>query len=265
MRRGGVRGAEPQLDRTINKFNNYPPYGPSDGITKAIANQPPLPGSQVQRGQLEYVLNQAAEFDTRLTQLERNLGLNGNTMPDIADKTPFPVFTTLERIEQTIGLVGDATQGNLEAASTHIKSLIADAEQLKVTQQDSSRTSETPKSPTHNSEQEAKVNALYGTLPSIEKLSPVVPLVLERLRTLRLVHTSAWQADEVLTELEKRQSQQEEEIKKWGNALEELDGDVMECEKALQSNMKVVRDWVKKIEEKVESLPGSGTTAVPEE
>jgi nuclear migration protein JNM1 len=265
MRRGGVRGAESQLDRTIDKFNNYPPYPQSDRITKAITNQPPLPGSQVQRSQLEYVLNQAAEFDTRLTQLEKNLGLNGNTMPDIADKAPFPVFTTLERIEQTIGLVGDATQGNLEVASTHIKNLMADAEHLKSTQQDSSRTSETPKSPTYNPEQEAKVNALYGTLPSIEKLSPVLPLVLERLRTLRLVHTSAWQADEVLRELESRQSQQEEEIKKWEKALKDLDGDVKECEKALQGNMKVVGDWVKKIEEKVESLPGSGMTDVPDE
>ncbi|KAF2682682.1 hypothetical protein K458DRAFT_405446 [Lentithecium fluviatile CBS 122367] len=265
-RRGGVRGAEPQLDRTMEKFKSYPPYGPSRRITKAIANQPPLPGSQVQRSQLEYVLNQAAEFDKRLTQLEDNLGLNGNTMPDLGDKAPFPVFTTLERIEQTIGLVGDATQGNLEAASAQIKKLIGEADSLKQIQQSSSRSSsENPISPVSNPEQESKVNALYGTLPSIEKLSPVLPLVLERLRTLRLVHTSAWQADEVLTELENRQSQQEDEIKKWEKALVELDGDVKECEKALQGNMKVVGDWVKKIEEKVESLPGLGGTAVPEE
>ena len=264
-RRGGVRGAEPQLDRTIEKFNNYAPFGPSPRITKAIANQPPLPGSQVQRGQLEYVLNQAAEFDTRLTQLEKNLGLNGNTMPELGDKAPFPVFTTLERIEQTIGLVGDATQGNLEAASTQIKKLITDAEQLKQIQQDIPHASEDPKSPTENPEQEAKVNALYGTLPSIEKLTPMLPLVLERLRTLRLVHTSAWQADEVLTELENRQSQQEVEIKKWGKALEELDVDVKKCENALQGNMKVVGEWVKKIEKQVESLPGAAGTDVPEE
>jgi nuclear migration protein JNM1 len=264
-RRGGVRGAEPQLDRTIDKFNNYAPFGPSPRLTKAIANQPPLPGSQVQRGQLEHVLKQAADFDSRLTQLENSLGLNGNTMPDLGDKAPFPVFTTLERIEQTIGLVGDATQGNLEAASTNIKKLIADAEQLKQKQQDASRDPENPSSLTENPEQEAKVNALYGTLPSIEKLTPMLPLVLERLRTLRLVHTSAWQADEVLTELENRQSQQETEIQKWDKALQDLEVDVKKCEKAQTSNMKVVGDWVKRIEEQVAKLPGVAATEVPEE
>jgi nuclear migration protein JNM1 len=264
-RRGGVRGAEPQLDRTIDKFNNYAPFGPSPRLTKAIANQPPLPGSQVQRGQLEHVLKQAADFDSRLTQLENSMGLNGNTMPDLGDKAPFPVFTTLERIEQTIGLVGDATQGNLEAASTNIKKLIADAEQLKQKQQDASRDPENPSSPPQNPEQEAKVNALYGTLPSIEKLTPMLPLVLERLRTLRLVHTSAWQADEVLTELENRQSLQEAEIKKWDKALQDLEVDVKKCEKAQTSNMKVVGDWVKRIEEQVAKLPSGAVTDVPEE
>ncbi len=253
MRRGGVRGAEPQLDRQIDKFNRYPPFKPSTRITKAIANQPPLPGSQIQRSQLDYVLDQAAEFDMRLTRMEKTLGLNGNTMPELGDKAPFPVFTTLERMEQTVGLMGDALNGNLEAASSLIRKMLAEAEQLKELRQDAPRAGEN--GPFSNPEQEAKVNALYGTLPSIEKLSPILPLVLDRLRTLRLVHTSAWQADEVLTELENRQSKQEAEIKKWETALTELDGDVKECEKALHGNMKVVGDWVKQVEEKVEKLP----------
>lgn len=257
MRRGGVRGAEPQLDRTIDKFNKYPDFTPSARITKAIKNQPPLPGSQIQRSQLEYVLNQAADFDARLTQLEKGLGLNGNTMPDLADKAPFPVFTTLERIEQTLGLVGDASQGTLDAASQQLRKMLADAEQLKELRQEASRTGDAAKA-APSPDQEAKVNALYGTLPSIDKLAPVLPIVLERLRTLRLVHTAAWQADEVLTELENRQSQQEAEIRKWEKALRELQADVEKCEKAMHGNVKVVGDWVKKIEERVAKLPGAG-------
>ncbi|KAF2442469.1 hypothetical protein P171DRAFT_417667 [Karstenula rhodostoma CBS 690.94] len=251
MRRGGVRGAEPQLDRTIDKFNNYAPFESSSRITKAIANQPPLPGSQVQRGQLEFVLDQAKQFDERLSKLETSLGLDGNTMPDLGDKAPFPVFTTLDRIEQMVGLVGDASQGNLEAASAQIKNMIADAELLKELRVEASRDGESP-----NPEQEAKINALYGTLPSIDKLSPVLPMMLERLRTLRLVHTSAWAADDVLTELENRQSQQEAEIKKWEQSIQEVEADVKKCEAAMQSNMHTVGDWVKKIEERVAKLPG---------
>ncbi|KAF2253173.1 hypothetical protein BU26DRAFT_515549 [Trematosphaeria pertusa] len=255
MRRGGVRGAEAQLDRQIDKFNNYPPFGPSPRITKAIANQPPLPGTQIQRSQLDYVLNQAADFDARLTQLEKNLGLTGNTMPDLGDKAPFPVYTTLHRIEQTVGACHDAKEGNLESASQQIKRMIADAEHLKELRSEASRAASEGKA-TSNPEQEAKVNALYGTLPSIDKLSPVLPLVLERLRTLRLVHTSAWQADEVLTELERRQSKQEDEIQKWGKSLEVVEEDIKKCEEALKNNMKVVGDWVKRIEERIEKLPG---------
>ena len=251
MRRGGVRGAEPQLDRTIEKFNNYAPFEPSSGITKAIANQPHLPGSQVQRGQLEYVLDQAKQFDERLSTLESSLGLNGNTMPDIGDNAPFPIFTTLERIEQTVGLIGDASQGTLEAADAQIQKMIADAEHLKELRDEASQDEEFT-----NPEQEAKINALYGTLPSIDKLSPVLPMMLERLRTLRLVHTSAWAADEVLTELETRQSQQKAEIKKWDQSMQELEEDVKKCEGAMHNNMYTVGDWIKKIEERVAKLPG---------
>lgn len=256
MRRGGVRGAEPQLDRTIDKFNAYKPFGPSKSIARAIEKQPPLPGSQVQRGQLEYVLEQAKEFDERLAKLEASLGLNGNTMPDIGENAPFPVFTTLERIEQTVGLVADASQGSLEAAGAQIKKMIADAEQLRDYRSEASQDGESP-----NPEQEAKINALYGTLPSIDKLSPILPMMLERLRTLRLVHTSAWAADDVLTELEKRQGQQEEEIKKWEQSLQEVEEDVKKCEAALQTNMHTVGDWVRKIEERVAKLPGGEATS----
>lgn len=251
MRRGGVRGAGPQLDRTIDKFNSYTPFGPSERLSKAIANQPPLPGSQIQRSQLEFVLDQARRFDERLTKLESNLGLNGNTMPDIGDKAPFPVFTTLERIEQTVGLVGDASQGSLEEAGARIKEMIADAERLKELRAEASRDGESS-----NPEQEAKINALYGTLPSLDKLSPILPMALERLRTLRLVHTGAWAAEDVLTELENRQSQQEAEIKQWTTSVQGVEEDLKACEVAMQNNMHIVGDWVKNIEQRVAKLPG---------
>lgn len=263
-RRGGVRGAEPILDRTITRFNNYPPFDPSKRITKAIENQPPLPGTQIQKSQLDFVLNQAADFDARMTKLENALGLNGNTMPDIGQRPPFPVFTTLHKLEQITGTLADASTSNLETVSQTVKKLIADAEELKQTNAEALRLAEasgTSGSKSSeiksrlDSEQEAKVNALHGTLPSIDKLSPMLPIVLERLRTLRLVHTAAWQSDEILTELESRQSQQEDEIKKWEESLEKTESDVKECEKAMHTNMKVVGDWVKKLEERMEKLP----------
>ncbi|EUC34272.1 hypothetical protein COCCADRAFT_25563 [Bipolaris zeicola 26-R-13] len=254
--KGGARGAQAILDRTVQKFDSYKPFDPSPKLTKAIANQPPLPGTQVQRSQLEFVLNQAAEFDRRITQLEGSLGLNGNTMPELNDHTPFPVSATLTRLEQTMGLIGDAASNNLDTVTQNVKKLTAEAEHLKEVREEAAEAgagSNDNSSGTY-SDQEAKINALYGTLPSIDKLSPILPLVLERLRTLRLVHTSAWQADEVLTELERRQSAQELEIKKWEQQLEILEKDIKRAETAMVNNIKTVGDDVKMLEGKMAKL-----------
>ncbi|CAO2656926.1 Nn.00g057290.m01.CDS01 [Neocucurbitaria sp. VM-36] len=254
--KGGARGAEAILDRTVKKFDNYKPFEPSPKISKAIANQPPLPGTQIQRSQLDFVLNQAADFDKRITQLENSLGLNGNTMPELSDTAPFPVFTTLTNLEQTLGLIGDASLNNMDAAIQQIKKLTADAEHLKEVRTEASRAGSSNgenKAATYP-DQEAKISALYGTLPSIDKLSPILPLVLERLRTLRLVHTSAWQADEVLSELERRQSKQESEIKRWERQLEIVERDMKKSETAMLNNMKIVGDDVKMLEERMGKL-----------
>jgi nuclear migration protein JNM1 len=253
-RRGGITGAEPLLKSTIDKFNGYPPFTPSPRITKAIEKQPPLPGSQIQKSQLDYVLNQASDFDARLQGLEKALGLDGNTMPDLADKAPFPVFSTLEKLEQTVATIADGSSGNLDAAAQQVRKLISEAEHLKEARSENGAHADPTSKSIYTPDQEAKINALYGTLPAIDKLSPMLPLVLEHLRTLRLVHTSAWQADEVLTELEHRQSKQEDEIKKWEKSLEVVENDIKVCEQSLQMNMKTVGDWVKGLEERVEKL-----------
>jgi nuclear migration protein JNM1 len=258
MRRGGARGPEAQLDRTVKKFKDYKPFDPSPKLSQAIAKQPPLPGTQIQRNQLEYVLNQAAEFDKRITQLEDSLGLNGNTMPELSDGSSFPVFSTIQRLEQTLGVIGDASTNNLDTAIQQIKKLTADAEQLKETRLEAARAGSVSgagdsKAITYP-DQEAKINALYGTLPSIDKLSPILPLVLERLRTLRLVHTSAWQADEVLSELQSRQAKQEEEIEKWERQLVIVEKDMAKCTNAMHNNIKVVGEDVKRIDLRIEKL-----------
>ncbi|CAG5173494.1 uncharacterized protein ALTATR162_LOCUS7636 [Alternaria atra] len=258
--KGGARGAQAILDRTVQRFESYKPFEPSPKISSAIANKPPLPGTQVQKSQLEFVLNQAAEFDKRITQMENNLGLNGNTMPDLSDHTPFPVATTLTRLEQTLSLIGDASTNNLDAVTQNVKRLTAEAEHLKEVRQEAAQagsTSSDTKAATYP-DQEAKINALYGTLPSVDKISPILPIVLERLRTLRLVHTSAWQADQVLTELESRQSTQEQEIKKWERQIEVLEKNMKKAETAMVNNVKTVGNDVKMLEEKMAKLLAGG-------
>jgi nuclear migration protein JNM1 len=262
-RRGGVRGAEALLQRSMHKFENYPDFDPSSLLSKAIERQPPIPGSHIQRSQLDYVLDSAAEIDTRLTTLEDALGLNGSTMPDISNKSTLPVFATLEKMEQTVDTLANASSGSLDSATQHVRKLIQDAEQLKELRQEALRQELTHGKPATTStipdpeetERQSKINALYGTLPTINKLSPMLPIILDRIRTLRLVHTTAFQADEILTELEKRQAKQEDEIEKWRISLDNVLTDVKNDETNLAHNMKVVGDWVKNLEERIEKLP----------
>jgi len=259
LRRGGARGAEAQLDRTVQKFKDYKPFEPSAKLSMAITNKPPLPGTQIQRNQLEYVLNQAADFDKRITQLEDSLGLNGNTMPELSDRSSFPVFSTIQHLEQTVGVISDAASASsLDSAIQQIKKLTADAEQLKETRLEAARAgSGAPSNDTKTAtypDEEAKINALYGTLPSIDKIAPILPLVLERLRTLRLVHTSAWQADQTLLDLQTLQAKQEEEIKKWEKQLVIVERDMARSTEAMHKNMKVVGEDVKRIGGRVEKL-----------
>ncbi|KAF3001552.1 hypothetical protein E8E13_009725 [Curvularia kusanoi] len=251
-RRGG--GTEPLLDRTIQKFNGYEPFAQSKTIATAIANQPPLPGTQIQTSQLERVLAQAADFDARIAQMELSLGLSGAALPEMGEDSTHPVLSTLDRLDQTLVAIGSAAGNNLADASQHVKSLIADAEALKQARLEAEDSGDAAPP----SEQESKINALYGTLPSIEKLAPALPLVLERLRSLRLVHTSAAAADEVLSELEARQSKQEEEIKNWEKQLDMVEADVKKHEEVLKGNVKVVGDDVKMIEEKIAKLMAEG-------
>ncbi|KAI8940201.1 hypothetical protein NX059_003907 [Plenodomus lindquistii] len=260
--KGGARGPEAVLDRTVQKFDGYQPFDPSGHIGSAIANQPPLPGTQIQKGQLDLVLNKAAEFDQRITQLENGLGLSGNTMPEMSEGSTFPVFTTLTRLEQTVALIGDASSNNMEAASQQVKKLTAEAEHLKEIRDDAAQTGSNSGDgiAVAYPDQEAKINALYGTLPSIDKLSPALPLVLERLRTLRHVHTTAWQADQLLAELDRRQTLQEGEIKKWEQKLLVMEQDIKKSEKAMVDNIKVVGNDVKMLEERMAKLLSDGPT-----
>jgi nuclear migration protein JNM1 len=144
----------------------------------------------------------------------------------------------------------------MDAVTQNVKKLTAEAEHLKEVRQEAAQAGSTSgdnKAPIYP-DQDAKINALYGTLPSVDKLSPILPLVLERLRTLRLVHTSAWQADTVLTELESRQSTQEQEIKKWERQLEVLEKKMKTAETAMVNNVKTVGNDVKMLEEKMAKL-----------
>ena len=99
-----------------------------------------------------------------------------------------------------------------------------------------------------------KINALYTTLSTIEGFAPTVPLLLERLRSLNVVHANAASAGEMLAELERRQAGLGDEVDEWREGLRKVEESVGENERASVGNAKVLEGWVRELEGRVESL-----------
>ncbi|KIW65680.1 hypothetical protein PV04_07916 [Phialophora macrospora] len=103
-------------------------------------------------------------------------------------------------------------------------------------------------------EQASKITALYHLLPSIQELQPLLPVVLERLRTLNVLHNGAAQAKGLIDELETRQREMKDEVAKWRDAVEHVEKGIKEAEDVMKSNVDVIGGRVRDVEERVGRL-----------
>ncbi|EKG22062.1 Dynamitin subunit 2 [Macrophomina phaseolina MS6] len=208
-------------------------------------------------------------------------------MPDIAANPPKSILHSLDSLERQLQTITEVSTSSLDAATRRVQKLTQEAERLEELRKAARASQDSATSPTSASsrqrsgtvsataaadaaaaaaatpasemmgayiedpERVAKINALYGTLTTIESLSPTLPLVLERLRTLRLIHTSAGTASATLDELEKRQGEQAEEIRQWRDALTKVEENLKDGEGTLQGNIKMVGDWVRDLEARI--------------
>ncbi|KAL2432172.1 hypothetical protein ABEF95_002020 [Exophiala dermatitidis] len=108
-------------------------------------------------------------------------------------------------------------------------------------------------------EQSAKITALYQLLPSIQNLQPLLPVVLERLRTLSVIHAGAADAKNNLDAVEKRQAEMRDEIRQWRDAVEGVEKGMADLEDAMKGNVQLVGDMVSSLERRVESLQHSSS------
>jgi nuclear migration protein JNM1 len=104
------------------------------------------------------------------------------------------------------------------------------------------------------SEQDAKINALYGILPTIESLTPMLPPLLDRLRSLKAIHGDAATASETLDRIEREQADMASELKQWRTGLEKMEEAMENGDETVKGNMKVMEGWVKDLEGRMEKL-----------
>ena len=197
-------------------------------------------------------LSKITTFDTRLTHLETLLGISTLPLPVQSFPHPKPLLPTLTNLDRQITTLTTTSPTALDAMTNHIHTLLTTAEHLASAQPTTSPSS--PTTTTTDPDQDAKINALYGTLPTIESLAPLLPSVLDRLRSLRLIHADAAGASQSLAAVEKRQAEMGKEIRSWREGLRKVVEVVEGGEERMKGNARVVEKWVKELEGRVRAL-----------
>lgn len=217
--------------------------------------------------QQNHALAKAADFDGRLTFLEKALGITTTAIPALDSKgVPMAVLPTLDRLHRQLTVLTEASPTSLDNISRKVRLLTQEAERLDEARKSAKMAQEELRTSTGDnaavivdgeeidSEQVAKINALYGTLSTIENLTPMLPALLDRLRSLRTIHADAATARENLDRAIKRQEDMANDIKKWKEGLEKVEQSMKQGERTMGGNMKVIEGWIKDLEERMKNL-----------
>ena len=251
-------------------------------------------------------LARAADFDLRLTCLERLLGSTSSYLSSLDKQLPAnAIIPTLDDLARQISVLTSTNQLFVETLNRRVKALTEQAEKLADAKRNTAKASmlETaavttiappiaaasvgavgrratvstalsgpgpggdadpitssgtsmghtyPSTASLDTDRESKINALYGVLPTIQQLGPLLPSVLDRLRSLRAIHADAGRAAEGLEGVEKRQEEMSMEIVKWREALEKVEGVMKNTEGVFMGNVGKVEEWVKDLEMRME-------------
>jgi nuclear migration protein JNM1 len=207
-----------------------------------------------------HALAKTADFDRRLLMIEKGLGINASSIPEAgSDGLARAILPTLDSLEKQISTLSQATTVNLDAISRRVRNLATEQQKLNETKEKTKTLREelgksAPAPAGDDSEQDAKVNALYGILPTIESLTPVLPPLLDRLRSLRAIHADAATASETLARIEREQTEMTAELKQWRTGLETMESTMAKGDDTVKGNMQVMEGWIKDLEERMDQL-----------
>lgn len=207
-----------------------------------------------------HALARAADFDRRLVMLEKGLGIGSSSAPEAGENNlPRAVLPTLDSLEKQISTLAQASTSNLDAISRRVRTLASEQDKLNDSRERAKALREElgkqgVATPTEESDQEAKINALYCILPTIESLTPMLPPLLDRLRSLRAIHADAATASQTLDRLEQQQAEMTSEMKQWKDGLEKIEGAIKDGDASVKGNMTVMEGWVKDLEARMAKL-----------
>lgn len=212
-----------------------------------------------------HALAKAADFDHRLLSLEKALGVGSAAMPELdSNGLPRAIIPLLETLYKQISTLSGASTSSLDTISRRVRTLTQEAETLEKSRRNAKAAQEalasTGAAPLgddgteEDSEQMAKINAIYGTIPTIESLTPLLPPLLDRLRSLRMIHADAATASETLLRLEEKQAEMAGDIQQWKQGLEKVEAAMKNGDATMEKNIGVMSEWVKDLEGKMMKL-----------
>ena len=213
-------------------------------------------------------LSMISVFDERLTLLEEALGVDALPLPTQEPNPPKSLLPTLDSLHRQISTLSTASDLALDKVKGRIRELSLEAESLEKRRSEAKQALETTgagriqsslvaangdskNDDAQDAEQTAKVNALYGTLGTIESLAPLLPSVLDRLRSLRDLHAEGASAIQNLVQVEGRQEDMKQELQAWRKGVEKVEQAIQESRETLKGNTDVVETWVKELEGRV--------------
>lgn len=100
----------------------------------------------------------------------------------------------------------------------------------------------------------SRITALHALLPTITQLQPLLPIVLERLRTLSRIHTGAAESRAELDEAERRTDELEDQVKTWSQAVDRVEKAMAQGQVVMKENVATIAEMVREVEEKCRQL-----------
>lgn len=220
--------------------------------------------------QEQHTLSKVSDFDSRLTLIEAALGLDAIPLPT-QDRSPSKaILPALDTLDKQLATLSTSTDTSLDKVSRSVSQLMQGAEKLEQARK-AAKAAQDALSPSSEEfpsldgpakgadalddpEQRSKINALYGTLSTIESLAPLLPSVLDRLRSLRSFHADAATASLTLTKLETQQEDMKQELQGWREGLKKVENAMKQGEQTVRGNTEIVEGWVKELEERMRKL-----------
>jgi nuclear migration protein JNM1 len=228
----------------------------------------PIPLSSDDQSEVQPILPTLNHLTSQLTTLSNALTAPAQSAVPLSGPTPAaPVTnhhlesltTRIRKLTADADALSSARRRATEAAkaATAAARIAAASEDIPTTSSiSSSSATEIDPAVTRAEEQAAKIQALYTTLPTISSLHPILPSILERLRSLRAIHAGAARASEDLDALERRQAETKKEIDQWREGLGVVEERMKEGEGAMKGNMEVMEPWIRELERRLDELEG---------